>query len=545
MKWRRTGAVAMMLVSLAGCAAFRLPAGSAPYAEEAPPPGGQLVGVSMSGGGNRSALYASYVLELLASLPVDAPPERAGPPAATMSFADRIGYVSSVSGGSFASAWFALGGTRPAGGFAQMTGDLPTPDYDAYFDAFHNAMNTNWEVQLLFGVHASPTQWNNASRLAGAIDSVFLHRQTMADVDRLEHAGASPYLVFNATDYDSGRRFVMTTLPTRAFCIDVADILARVARGEQDVKAIASRVKCGTDILTPTGFDSVSLSDGSAASVDSSTLAVSRIVATSGAFPAVVGPIAYNVEGHDALLHLIDGGLTDNSGVESLAQLFLSKLIHQPDVARTGLIVEIDASLPFDTTGANIARDTSPAGALIDDVTRPSDIQEVRASYYRHDLWVLAQQRVGADPTRSDHAPDRANPVYRLKIFKLQHTEFLKKAANEALANPAGDDLVALTHPIHIDGCDDGDAGWDAATAHAKVAQVPTRYNLSNHQCAASMMRLAACWSVHLHAAEIQHALADDSPSSLTPTSAATRAGAIPAARIHRLCHELEDAGAF
>jgi hypothetical protein len=526
----RGGAAIVLMLSITACSPFRLPAGASPYAVDRAPPGRQLVGVSLSGGGNRSALYASYVLELLASLPVSPPATASASGAHPVSFADRVAYVSSVSGGSFASAWFGLSGTRPTGGFSPMIAELPTPAYDTYFDTFHEAMNTDWEWQLVFGLHVSRSQFSNASRLAGAIDSTFLHGQTMADLERLQNANESPYLVFNATDYDSGRRFVMTTLPTQSFCIDVPNILARVAHGERDVVAIADQVKCGTDILTPVGFDSIALSDGSVASVDSSALNVSRVVATSGAFPGVVGPLAYSIDGHAALLHLIDGGLTDNAGVESLAQLFLRKLIYDQGEAQTGLIVEVDASLPFDTTGEHIAHDTAPAGTLLDDVTRPSDIQEVRASYYRHDLWALAQQRVHGNDAQGRRSADPDNAVYRLTIIKLQHTEFLRKTPDDPLASPPNNELVDLQHGIRIDGC--GDAVLSATDAHAKVSQIPTRYNLSDHECAASMLRLAACWSVHLHGAEIQQALGNDH-------------GAIPATRIHRLCHELKDAGAY
>ncbi len=69
-----------------------------------------LVGVAISGGGNRSALFASYVLELLGSLPVDVATHGAGGDAQPDSFLDTIDHISSVSGGSFAAAYFGMKG---------------------------------------------------------------------------------------------------------------------------------------------------------------------------------------------------------------------------------------------------------------------------------------------------------------------------------------------------------------------------------------------------------------------------------------------------
>jgi len=37
-------------------------------------------------------------------------------------------------------------------------------------------------------------------------------RQLVANLDQREASGASPCLIFNVTHYDSGQRFVMTTL---------------------------------------------------------------------------------------------------------------------------------------------------------------------------------------------------------------------------------------------------------------------------------------------------------------------------------------------
>jgi hypothetical protein len=107
---------------------------------------------------------------------------------------------------------------------------------------------------------------------------------------------------------------------------------------------------------------------------------------------------------------------------------------------------------------------------------------------------------------------------------------------------PSSGALVKLTHGIRIKGR--GDTAWDAATANAKVSELPTRYNLSDKECAASMLKLAVCWSVHLHGAEIQAALAGNAAEAPAALADDPYHG-IPPVRIHRICSELEEAGVF
>ncbi len=70
-----------------------------------------VVLVAASGGGSRAALFTALVLEALANEPF---PPGADAAAAKQTWADRVLLVSSVSGGSLASARFATGGADPA-----------------------------------------------------------------------------------------------------------------------------------------------------------------------------------------------------------------------------------------------------------------------------------------------------------------------------------------------------------------------------------------------------------------------------------------------
>ncbi|MFC0397594.1 patatin-like phospholipase family protein [Paraburkholderia rhizosphaerae] len=433
-----------------------------------------LVGVAISGGGNRSALFASYVLELLGSLPVAAPAgtDSAGQP---ISFLDTVDHISSVSGGSFAASYFSMKGI---GHYSEMlTGStIPTP-YAQFFDDFHQQMNFNWEAAL-FGFKIVMLG-SNADGLARAIDTQYLHGATFADLDKREASGASPYLILNATHYDTGRRFVMTTIPSAAFCLNTEKFLLDVVYAPTgqtehvDDMHEAQLSKCDrSDALTPEGFDN--FWNPRQQSVPSADMPLARAVATSGAFPLVVGPIAYRVSGDHELLHLIDGGVADNSGIESLSQLFLRDLLKTR--SHRDLIISLDASLPFNAYGATIAGDKSPLSAFIDDPTRVSDIQEVRASLYRQDLWNVTTY-AARTMKRSSSA------ITRLDIVGLKP-----------------DDLNVSSLRIDTPECH---AHYDDKKAVTTAARdIPTRYHLD--ACDAQLVRIAACWSVHQHAQQIQ-----------------------------------------
>src|ERR1700754_4665438 len=100
-----------------------------------------LVGMALSGGGNRSGLFASYVFELLGSLPVDAPAGGTGsgePAGQPVSFLDTVTHVSSVSGGSFAAAYFSMKGVGRYS--AMLSGNTVPEPYASFFSDFQRQM---------------------------------------------------------------------------------------------------------------------------------------------------------------------------------------------------------------------------------------------------------------------------------------------------------------------------------------------------------------------------------------------------------------------
>lgn len=435
-----------------------------------------LVGMAISGGGNRSALFSSYVLELLGSLPVAMPTGGTGGTSHPTSFLGTVGYISSVSGGSFSAAYF---GMKGPGHYDALLSDGAMPkEYADFFNDFHAAMNANWEAAL-FGLKGL-SFGSNATRLAKAIDQQFLDGGTFRDLDLREASRTSPYLIFNATHYDSGRRFVMTTIPSSWFCLNAEEFLKTVVytapEGQQsgiDARYIKKLAQCDRqDPLTPEGFDA--FYNPHMTSVPSADFQLARAVATSASFPLAVGPTPFRIDDNKALLHLIDGGVADNTGIESLMQLFLRKLIENP--TQRGVIISLNAGLPFNARGTAIAEDSSPLAALIHDPTRPSDIQEIRTSMYRQDLWEVTEA-VAKNMKMSNNA------VSRLSVAQLEPTDLNVSSLN----------IQTNECREHFD---------SAQSVRTAVRDIPTNFHLD--ACSAQLVRISACWSVHRHASAIQ-----------------------------------------
>jgi hypothetical protein len=105
--WSRAGVALLGALVLTGCAsavAIRVPQAGPDTACVTPAPAREvLVGVALSGGGSRAALFGAAGLEALARLPAPG----------GGSVLERVGYLSSVSGGSVAGAYYASRPMRP------------------------------------------------------------------------------------------------------------------------------------------------------------------------------------------------------------------------------------------------------------------------------------------------------------------------------------------------------------------------------------------------------------------------------------------------
>ena len=431
---------------------------------------GLLVGLAISGGGSRAAAFAVGALEALAEIPV----ERSG---IKRSALEQVQYISSVSGGSLAAGYFVA--RKPPKLEPVLAGAALSPAYAAFFREYRGAMLEDFELaaagrQLLFFRAFNPTKL--AYSLAEVWDTRFFHGMTFAELHAREKAGDSPRLLLNGMSYNSGRRFVFTTLPAADFEYDFAGLLLGDLMQRQQQRMtpegaaiIRGNLEAAKQQFLPLTFEQIG--------ADHRTLPLSLAVVSSASFPPVVGPVTYRVGGKVPYHHVGDGGLFDNLGTESLTTLFLKKI---PRGSSTrALIIVIDAAFPF--TAGQPGLDGNPQGFEVfkNDPSRIVGIMEERANAYQLMLW---------DALRTEGVvlPDFAS----LRVEVLRHTE-AEWAGYQDLPAECRDEFPRDVTTADI-------------TRH--VAQIPTLFRIT--PCNGALAMKAAHKVVGKHRARIVESLA-------------------------------------
>ena len=416
-------AVGMVLSMLSGCV-------SSPVHTLPPPKPGQascshpmkpsdtLIGIAISGGGSRAALFGAAGLEALAKVQV-------GPPG--HSLLEDVSVISSVSGGSMATSYFASVKPRKDVSVLTPSGELST-EYETFFAQYKKTVNQDYEDPL-FWRNMTRLRWFNpawtAKSLTEHLNNQFLNNVTFRDVRERELSGDIPRLLINTTLYNDGRRFVITTMPFEQTQYDLLKDVSRsvgsVARSKESVELM--KVKWASlQSVTPQTLN-----------LDLCPIQLGAAVAASMSFPPVIGPITFKVEGEDRYWHAGDGGLSDNMGLESLATLALSAL--QQNTARRVLLIAFDSSFPFDVGSDRL--DHFPEGFTLFnyDFGRIPGIMEERALAYRT-LYFRTMAEQGILPDEN-----------RLKFLQLRHVDAVWKEDLSDLPESCKDEEVKLTDP--------------------------------------------------------------------------------------------------
>ena len=240
---------------------------------------GCFVGLCLSGGGSRSANFSAACMFQL---------QRVG-------LLRHVDYISSVSGGSLTAAYYC---THDREWNPKNVQEKLTHSFAG--DLLGQVLLPWNQAALLF------TDWDRSDILAGSFQQVLYTRDgkglTYADLrpDR-------PRLLINATDLQSGRRFV--------FCNESFDEL----------------------------------------NSDLSKYPIAYAVAASAAVPIILHPVTLRDYSTDfpQYRHLIDGGVTDNLGLQTLtetyaAQVRLAQYLHRPDPYPNGAVfIVVDAHTQF------------------------------------------------------------------------------------------------------------------------------------------------------------------------------------------------------
>jgi Patatin-like phospholipase len=459
--WPRAGVVLLVALVLTGCAsavAIRVPEASSDTACITPAPDREvLVGVALSGGGSRAALFGSAGLEALGRLPASG----------GGSVLEQVAYLSSVSGGSVAAAYYAS--QKPPREIPILTPEgALSPEYETFFAEYQKQLSQDFEGALLRRQLLS-FRWLNSSLAARSLAEVMAERllgqTTFADLARREARGDSPRVIINTTLYNSGRRFVLTTLPPEASRYDFyADLRASMTRRGLTTAFPPAFLRRWEKLLSLTPLE---------LGIDPCRIRLAGAVAGSASFPPLVGPITFRVGEQEIYWHTGDGGLYENQGIESLLFVFLKKL--QEKTARRALIIAFDSSFPFDVGERRLTRRAQPFSLWNYDYTRIPSIMEQRASTYQA-LFFRSLQLEGVFPDDQT-----------VRIVFLRHTD----AEWE-------DDLSDLPAA-----CRQEDPPLNSPTAVAeRLAEISTRFWLAS-ACDRQLLAAAAAKVVAQHQQEI------------------------------------------
>lgn len=268
---------AFLITGCASAIAVRAPRAGDQTACIVPPPEPDMVlGVALSGGGSRAALFGASGLEALAR--VRAP--------GGGSVLDQVTHLSSVSGGSLAASYFAM--KKPSKGTMVLGPDgALTEEYKAFFAATKEEVSQDFERALLWRQIGSFRWIFDPASAAQSLTELFTERLlgpvTMGDLSAREVRGDAPRLIINTTLYNNGRRLLITTLPPDTFRYDFFQDLNQslAERGQPTVHAQILQ-KRWESILPLTPLD---------LNLDPCSIKVPGAVTASASFPLLWGQL--------------------------------------------------------------------------------------------------------------------------------------------------------------------------------------------------------------------------------------------------------------
>jgi predicted acylesterase/phospholipase RssA len=330
----------------------------------------------VSGGGSRAALFAAGAFEAIGRLAIG--PEK-------RSLLEQVSYISSVSGGSMASAYFALKKPSREVRVLNPAGEM-SDDYQRFFKDFKESMAKDYERPLLWR-QLLYLRWFNPSwtarSLAETLSENYLGDTNFTELGQREVRGDSPRLPRNDSQFDL------------------------IGKLEQSPQAITLQ-KPAMDLMRVRWDSLISVvPDDLGINVCPARLAAA--VAASMSFPPIIGPITLGVEDQTRYWHIGDGGLSDNTGAESLLMLFLKKLEEDPN--RRAIIIVVDSSFPFSVGGEVLDHREEGFSLFTYDYSRIPSIMEERSLAYRA-LFLSIGQAMGLLP-----GPDR------IRLIRLRHID--------------------------------------------------------------------------------------------------------------------------
>jgi predicted acylesterase/phospholipase RssA len=351
-----------------------------------------FVGVAVSGGGSRAANFTAacfFALDDAGIMP-------------------HVRYISSVSGGSVASAYYCV-----------------SPEWD--YATVQQRLTHRFQTDVLWHSFAAPWcwpnflgDWNRTDVLASTFESVLFydphhHNRALTFADLRSDR---PRLLLNATNLQSGRRFV--------FC-------------NQSFDEINSKL---------------------------SAYPIANAVAASSAFPVGLAPMPLrdhsSIDKLKRYVHLVDGGVADNSGLETLGQTYVDQVADDDTLYPNGaILLLIDSATEYNT-----------------DLSHQADIGFFAGLTTNLDLGVTQLLERARDATLSEIVLRGAPPDARADDL-LKRLDYLKAHGHAEFHDHRNKPIyvvrLALKDVRHLDNIPSPGFGLGVST-------IPTSFNIDDNQ---------------------------------------------------------------
>lgn len=357
-------------------------------------PDDTLLMLAFSGGGTRAAALSYGVLEELRNTQV-------GPAGKQHRLLDDVGLISSVSGGSFTAAYYAL------------WGDRIFTDFEPQF--LKKRVQTGlllWTLAPWNQIRLASPKFSRSDLAAEYYDQLLFKGATFADLSGPDR----PFLSINATDVSTGARFEFTQDEFDLICSDLSQF--PISRA---VAASSAFPIC----LTP-----VVLRNYSADRPQADPEWVQSILedpSASSRLRYVALQARSYTDGHRRFIHLLDGGLSDNLGLRgaldrAIARQQSTRVPSVPSsLPRRVAIIVVDAHTDLDYGWDSKERSLGLA-ALI------GSVSQVAVSHYSFETIELFREvmaRVSRERTSSgiqtvgSQPPEIATYVINLHFSQL------------------------------------------------------------------------------------------------------------------------------
>jgi hypothetical protein len=441
-------ACAFLLTACASATIAHLPKAGAETACIWPPaPQDTVVGVSLSGGGSRAALFGAAGLEALGRLSA---PEGG-------SLLERVSCLSSVSGGGLPAAYYALN-KPPRVTPVLMPDGTMSQAYQDFFADLNAKVAQDFQSAIIWRQISSFRFILNSAQEANSLNEILEERllgtSTFADLAEREKSGDSPRLIINTTLFNDGRRFLFTTLPPDATQYDFIGDLDRSLAKRGITRQYPEVMKKRWESLIPVSPLELQ--------IDPSPISVAVAVTASASFPPLVGPITFTVGDELDYWHVGDGGLYENLGLESLLFYFLKQL--QDKKVHRALILAFNSSYPFSVGFKKLRLRSLPWSIFNYDFTRIPSIMEERATAY-WSLFYRSNQVEGVFPDRTT-----------LRIVFLNHESAQWEEDLSDLPECCRNEKPPLTSPEEV---------------QQRIAEIPTKFAMES-ECDRQLLHTAA-----------------------------------------------------